>query len=126
MRERCLATATLERSLRRRSLSSYKCLLEGYVLIKRHWKCFKILHDCDSGVQRDSDGSWSAFSSSDSGSESEPPRTKNMSRPVSRRLWRIISSNSATISAGSETGRRARCPVPSYKPSSPAHWQERN
>ncbi|MED6259792.1 hypothetical protein ATANTOWER_031599, partial [Ataeniobius toweri] len=34
--------------------------------------------------------------------------------------------NSATISAGSEIGRRAWCPVPSYKPSKPAHWQERN
>ncbi|MEQ2231341.1 hypothetical protein ILYODFUR_038542 [Ilyodon furcidens] len=34
------------------------------------------LHDCDSGVERDSDGSWSVFSSSDSGSESEPPPAK--------------------------------------------------
>ncbi|MEQ2177061.1 hypothetical protein GOODEAATRI_034665 [Goodea atripinnis] len=34
------------------------------------------LDDRDSGVERDSDGSWSAFSSSDSGSESEPPPAK--------------------------------------------------
>ncbi|MEQ2227359.1 hypothetical protein ILYODFUR_036932 [Ilyodon furcidens] len=34
------------------------------------------LDDRDSGVERDSDGSWSAFSSSDSRSESEPPPAK--------------------------------------------------
>ncbi|MEQ2220247.1 hypothetical protein ILYODFUR_003367 [Ilyodon furcidens] len=44
------------------------------------------LDDCDSGVERDSDGSWSAFSSSDSGSESEPPPTKNTSRPISKEV----------------------------------------
>ncbi|MED6266718.1 hypothetical protein CHARACLAT_004889 [Characodon lateralis] len=34
------------------------------------------LDDCDSRGKRDSGGSWSAFSSSDSGSESEPPLAK--------------------------------------------------
>ncbi|MEQ2250738.1 hypothetical protein ILYODFUR_003909 [Ilyodon furcidens] len=44
------------------------------------------------------------------------PRLKNTSRPVSRRLWRIISSNSATISAGSEIGRRAGAQCPAINP----------
>ncbi|MEQ2240698.1 hypothetical protein ILYODFUR_017849 [Ilyodon furcidens] len=75
-REHCLATATLDHSLRRRSLASYKWLLAGDFLLKRHWKCLKKLDECDSRDERDSDNSWSVFSSSDSESESEPPPAK--------------------------------------------------
>ncbi|MEQ2242075.1 hypothetical protein ILYODFUR_032118 [Ilyodon furcidens] len=54
----------------------------------------KKLDDRDSEVERDSDGSWSAFSSVTAGQRVSLPR--------------------------------ARSPVPSYKPSNPAPWQERH
>ncbi|MED6284639.1 hypothetical protein CHARACLAT_021044 [Characodon lateralis] len=62
------------------------------------------LDDRNSGVERDSDGSWSVFSSSDSGSESEPPR------PGKTRVVPLAGGCGALFQ-GSETGRRARRPA---------------
>ncbi|MEQ2305105.1 hypothetical protein AMECASPLE_034168 [Ameca splendens] len=73
--ERCLATATLEQS-EKEIVGVLQMASRRIFSAQEALEMFQKLDDCDSGVETDSDGSCSAFSSSDSGSESEPPPAK--------------------------------------------------
>ncbi|MEQ2169551.1 hypothetical protein GOODEAATRI_026305 [Goodea atripinnis] len=68
------------------------------------------LDDCDSGGERDSDGSWSVVSSSDSGSESEPPLAKK--RRVAPLAGATVPQSAQVQRQGDEPG----APSPAINP----------